>query len=1367
MTLVALDNVLRDWPMVRRFHADPRVRATELLLQERMPRAVDLVQVQTDGTEAGRLKPTTELGPAERIGRLDAFVPSTMLLSNGTYSVLLTAAGAGRSTYGELAVTRWREDATLDVGGFALYVQNMTTETAWSATYQPTCVRPDEYHVVFSPDAARFRRRDGAVETLTEAAVSPESHAELRRLTLTNHGTETVSLAVTSYAEIALAPQAADLAHPAFASLFVETEFAPEAGALLCSRRPRSAQESRVWLAHVSAGDGAGLNGPLVEHETSRARFVGRGRDLRSPAALLSGSRLSSTVGAVLDPVLSLRRMLTIAPGERAVVSFTLAAADSREEALELADRFSDPRAAARTFELAWTDARVELRHLAVSLEQAHRFQELAGSLMFNDRDRRASPSVLSSNDSGQQGLWAYGISGDRPILVVRVDDPSGTELVEELLLAHEYWRLNTLSVDLVILNEDPGGYLQPLQDVLMALVRRSPAQGHLDQPGGVFVIRGDLLSERDVRLLLTAARVVLATSRGRLSRQLARQQRPAPTAPAPTTIVSSAEPALDTPPPPLDPLDLLFANGRGGFMLDGRQYVIDLPPGETTPAPWINVVANDGFGFLVSESGSGFTWQGNSQANRLTPWSNDAISDPAGEAIYLRDEDTGRVWSPTPSPSPSGHAYRVRHGQGATWFEHTALGVQSDVALFVPPDDPVKIRRLRLRNVSDRPRRLTATVYVEWVLGTTRDRAAAHVVTEWDDSASALLARNRYSDAAGRVAFLAASAPAVSFTADRAEFLGRNGSRQLPAALAAGRSPLSGAAGAGFDPCGAIRVGLELEPGESGELVFLLGQARDEEHARMLVGAYREPAAAQAALEAALARWDELLGAVQVHTPDPAFDLMVNRWLLYQALGCRFWARSAFYQSGGAYGFRDQLQDVLAFVFTAPRLTREHILRAAARQFREGDVQHWWHHDTGQGVRTRCSDDLLWLPYVSAAYVAATGDWAILDEEVSFVEAPELDPEQGDWFGVPTVSTERGPLYEHCLRALERGMTQGPNDLPLIGDGDWNDGMNRVGHEGRGESVWLAWFLAATLDAFAPVCLKRGDTNRAERYRAEARRLAEAADRHAWDGAWYRRAYFDDGTPLGSSANDECVIDAIAQSWAVIAGVGDPTRARIAMRSVDEKLVRSDGGGLVLLLTPPFDATERDPGYIKGYVPGVRENGQYTHAALWVVLAAARLGDGDRAMELFALLNPINHARTPEDLTRYRAEPYVVAADVYAAPQHLGRGGWTWYTGSASWMYRIAVEALLGVRLDGDRLVLDPVIPESWPGFEVHYRRGPTTYTITVENPDGVSRGVRSVQLDGDELPGAAAPLPEDGREHDVRVVLGARGVGSSPAAR
>jgi cyclic beta-1,2-glucan synthetase len=1348
MTLLALTEALAGDPMRGRFHSEPIVQANELLLQERIPRLAAVTHAAEEEALAGRLVFEAAPDVTRYFESTQSSTPRIHLLSNGSLSVMVSTAGGGYCRRGDVAVTRWREDVTRDHWGQFCYVRDAHSGDVWSAAYQPTRRKPLEYAVTFSLDKAEFRRVDAGVETHLSVSVSTEDDAEVRCVTLTNLSATTRELDVTTYAEVVLATPAADVAHPAFGNLFVQTEFLQNEGAILATRRRRSADERPLWAVHVSAVDGASPG--VVQYETDRSRFLGRGHTPADPVAVIEDRPLSNTAGAVLDPILSLRRRLRLRPNESARVLFTTAVAETREQAVALADKYRDVGAAMRASSLAWTNAHVELRHLGISIEEAHTFLRLASRLLYVNPDLRPRPDLIARNRRGQSGLWAYGISGDLPVVVVRVSENEHVPLVRQALRAHEYWRLRGLRADLVILNEHPTTYLQAFNDELLAVVRASGSAPLVDKPGGVFVRRADLMPEEDRVLILTVARAVLVGGRGSLGQQIERAPRELE---LPPDLVPRRAADAEHAPPAVQP-EVDFANGLGGFADGAREYVVTLGDRQWTPAPWTNVVANPSFGFIVTESGGGYTWAENSRENRLTPWSNDAVSDPVGEAIYVRDEETGVFWTPTPLPVRGGGRYTVRHGQGYSAFEHTAYGVSAELILFVPADDPVKISRLRLRDVSGRRRRLTATSYAEWVLGVWREASAPFIVTEVDEATGALLARNPYnSDFAQRVAFADATPRPSTVTGERKEFLGRNGDPGSPNALR--RTHLAGQVGAGFDPCAALQVVVDLEPNGEADVTFVLGQAADLAEARALVERYRDPAEVSRALEAAVGRWDRLLDTVRVETPDHAMNAIVNRWLLYQSLGCRVWARTAFYQSGGAYGFRDQLQDVASVVYAAPEVAREHILRAAEHQFVDGDVQHWWHPPSNKGVRTRFSDDLLWLPFVTAHYVDVTGDTSILDEEVPFVEARQLGPHEDEAYLVPEVSAERASLYEHCVRAMDRSLAVGEHGLPLMGSGDWNDGMNRVGNEGRGESVWVAWFLTMTLRGFAPLCEARGD-ERAARYREHADAVVRAAEENAWDGGWYVRAYFDDGTPLGSTRNEECKIDSIAQTWGVISDAADPHRRAHAMASVEEYLVRR-GDGLIMLFTPPFDHSELDPGYIKGYVPGVRENGgQYTHAAVWVVLAYSLLGDGDRAGELFALLNPVNHAATRAGVHRYKVEPYVAAADVYAVPPHTGRGGWTWYTGSAGWMYRVAVESILGFTLRGAKLSMNPCIPRGWPGFTMTYRRGGSEYRIRVENPSAVCRGVGLVELDGQPVEGREVEVVDDGRTHEVRVVLG-----------
>ncbi len=1353
MSLLALSHVLLGRPMQRRFEADPLFQATLLLLQERIPRAVAFHPHTADRADM-RSTFTTPETPIRVLNTPDTPAPEVQLLSNGRYHVMVSNAGGGYSRWKDYAVTRWREDSTCDSWGNFCYLRDLTSGAFWSTALQPTQQRSETYEAIFTEGRAEFRRRDQGIDTHTEIVVSPEDDIELRRLRITNSSRVRRKLEITNYAEVVLAPAIADALHPAFSKLFVQTEIVQQPATLLCTRRPRSPDDATPWMFQLMAVHGVRNEG--LSHETDRMRFIGRGNTLAAPLALRTSGPLSNTAGSVLDPIAASRCVITLEPDQTAIIDMACGMADSRAACLGLVEKYQDRRLADRVFELAWTHSQVVLRQLNATEAEAQLYAKLAGAVIYTQSTLRAESAVLLRNRRGQSGLWGYSISGDLPILLLRIGEAGSMDLVRQLVQAHAWWRLKGLAVDLVIWNEEHDVYRQRLQEQILGLISAGLEAHVIDRPGGVFVRPAEQIAQEDRVLLQSVARVVIHDSRGSLAEQVMR--RPPPERRASALVPSRSHRAEGE--PVRAPDDLILHNGIGGFTPDGREYVIAPPAGERPPAPWVNVLANSRFGTVISEAGAAYTWCENAHELRLTPWHNDPVLDEAGEAFYLRDEESGHYWSPTSLPCPGETAYVTRHGFGISSFEHSECGIHSQLQVFVALDAAVKFSVLKIRNDSTRPRRVSAVGYVEWVLGDLRAKTVAHVLTEVAPDNGALYARNPYvNDYGDWVGFYAVDEAHRVFstiTCDRAEFIGRNGSLRRPQAL--GRTRLSGRTGAALDPCAAIQVPVQLAEGQTIEIVFRLGMGRSTDEADQLVRRFRGAAAANEALDAVQGYWRHTLNAVQVHTPDPALNVLANGWLVYQTLACRMWGRSGYYQSGGAYGFRDQLQDVMALVHAQPALMREHLLVCASRQFVEGDVQHWWHPPWGRGVRTHISDDYLWLPLALCRYVDATADTGVLSESAPFLEGRPVNPADDSYYDLPARSMQSASLYQHAARAVLHGLRFGPHGLPLMGGGDWNDGMNLVGHRGQGESVWLGFFLCEVLRQFSALASRHGDTAFAERCEHEREQLRQRLQAHAWDGAWYRRAYFDDGTPLGSAANRECQIDSIAQSWSVLSGAGDPARAQEAMESLDARLVRRDHK-LIQLLDPPFDQRGPNPGYISGYVPGVRENGgQYTHGAIWAAMAFAALGDRERAWALLNMINPVNHAHSLPDVMTYKVEPYVMAADVYGVAPHTGRGGWTWYTGSAGWMYRLIVESLLGLRLettkDGPRLRLMPCVPAQWNGYSIEYRYRRTRYHIEVTQGDA-DNGEAGVIVDGQAQAEMIVPLIDDLQVHQVNVTL------------
>ena len=1310
MTIVAIFNAVRSGMARDWFHNEPRIRAAELLLQERAPRDVMAFKPK----ESIAVSQVNDLAPTEprMLSPHAGNSPQTQLLSNGQFTTMLTAAGGGYSSWNGLAITRWQEDPVADNWGQFIYLREPRAKNWWSAAHMPAKTS-DDSTAIFSEHKVEFARTDGIWKTTTECIISPESNSEARRLTIENRGLTAREIEITSFAELVLSQQSADTAHPAFSKLFVETEFVAGVDALIATRRKRSPTDPEIWVAQIMLTNSENT-GPL-EYETDRGQFIGRCRDVCNPQAMASANALSNTTGAVLDPIFALRRKVRVPRARKTIVTLWTLVASSREALLDIIDHHSQSSAFDRALMMAWTQGQIQLRHLSIEPDEADLFQELGSSVIYANAAMRSANFIIANDIGAQNELWPLSISGDRPIILLRIDTIEDIEVVRQVVRAFEYWKSKRLAVDLVILNDRRASYVQDLQLALEALVRKLKAPNQSERGGGagdVFILRADITSQTALKVLAASARIVIYARRGSLAVQLSRLR-------AQTNITTSRskeftrQAKLPTR-SRLNRTDKHFYNGLGGFSEDGKEYVIYPSVDRPTTTPWTNVIANSKFGFHTSSDGAGYTWVGNSKEMQLTPWRNDPISNKASEAFYVTDINSGTLSSPTllPLRDQSGN-YVVRHGFGYTVFEREVDQLKMELSQYVPLTDSVKISKLRIYNNGTTARHLAVTFYAEWVLGASRPATAQFITTEIDVVTGALVVQNKWTPQfENQVVYVDMQGKQKSWTADRLEFVGRYSTLADPQGLAPGRE-LSNRVGAGLDPCAAMQVKITIEPGGHQDVTITLGAAANLGAAQTMIAKYRTEHGDKI-LNDVKQYWAKILGAVEVRTPDPAFDLMLNGWLLYQTLSCRMWARAGFYQASGAYGFRDQLQDSLALMLSRPDITREHILRAAARQFHEGDVQHWWLPSSGIGIRTRFSDDVVWLVYCVSRYVTVTGDDGILEELVPFIDGPKLQKDESHAFFQPTLFNEEATLYEHCVRALEQSMGTGKHGLPLMGEGDWNDGMNRVGAGGQGESVWLGWIIITTLKQFVKISAKRED-QKTGFWNEKIRTLTESMEKESWDGAWYRRAFYDDGTALGSSSNKECTIDAIAQSWAVISGVADTSRTKTAMGKVAKQLIMHDQK-IALLFTPPFNKTEKDPGYIKAYPPGIRENGgQYTHGSAWSIFAFSEIGQSENAWNLFKLLNPINHALTEEDVARYRVEPYVIAADVYSVAPHIGRGGWTWYTGAAGVLYRAGIEAILGIQKEGNILHVRNLAPKEWNKFDVSIKFKSAQYTITV----------------------------------------------------
>lgn len=1373
MSLMALDNVLNNNILQERFHNIPEIKATELLLKERVANNITFERkVDTNYLENKIEKQYFIPRIFEGIKSND---PEVLLLSNGSYSTMVTQYGSGYSKKDDMTVYRWKGDAVTDGLGMFFYIKDTVSKEYWSATYEP-CKRNLEYIAEFTLDKAKFQMKNEDIETNYQVVLSTEDDVEIRKIIIRNTGEYERSIEVTSYLEVTLSSFEADVVHPSFSNLFITTEFNEETQSLIGNRRARAKDGKTPYILNTIVLRDE--EKPQVSYETSRINFIGRDRDLKSPEVMDKTSSLSNTTGIVLDPIMSLRTKLIIKAGEEREIYYITAVGESKSEVLKLASKYRNIKTVEKVSETYNYSSQLELKYLGIKSAQANVYQSLASYILFLHSGRDNRENFIKGIKLNQENLWAYGISGDLPIVMMVVNNENDIDLVRQMVNMHYYLRNKGLKIDLVIYNEEEISYEEPLQKSIGEAVRNSSSRDTINKAAGVFIHNKATMGEEVKEFLIGIARLFIDSNNGSLVKQIEEAKRDEPkdylrhkelynvkrVRKQSLNDIVRVEKTEDKNSENIEvkkyknkgnenvectneKKNLEFFNGYGGFNRENNSYIIKLKDYEETPAPWINVISNEDFGFHISESGSAYTWCENSRENKITPWSNDWVTDPLGEALYIRDDNTGEYFSITPKPIRDGGEYVIEHSFGYSTFRHTAYNISGIMTAFSPKGEKLKLYKVTLENLSSIDKELSIAYYAQLVLGVHSYSTSKYISTYIKENY--IGGQNPYSKYFGKLkAYLSIQGgERQSFTGDRKEFIGVGGDLSRPSMLK--YEELSNSSGGTLDPCLAALSKIKLKAGEIKELVIILGQEEDDKLIEEKIVKYNNISEIDKSLEGVKEYWSNFLGNIQVKTPDPSMDYMLNGWLMYQTLSCRYLARTAFYQSGGAYGFRDQLQDSISIGILNPKVTRDQILRSASRQYVEGDVQHWWHPVVNAGIRTRFSDDLLWLPYVVIGYLESTGDYGILEEKAPYLEDDELRDGEDERYTIVNTSNKEGTIYEHCLKAIDRALKFGSHNIPLMGSGDWNDGMSTVGNKGKGESVWLGWFLYKILDGFTDICEKQNDNEKKEKYLKFQEFIKENQEKNGWDGEWYRRAYFDDGTPLGSRENDECKIDSLAQSWAVISGAGNIERSIEAMKSVDKYLVNKDNG-MIMLLSPPFNNSDLEPGYIKGYVPGVRENGgQYTHAAVWVILALTKLGMGDKALKYYNMINPINHSSTEREARNYKVEPYVMAADVYIKEPHGGRGGWSWYTGASGWMYKVGLEDILGLKkVSGKGYEIKPCVPSDWNEYEINLKDEMGEYHIKVIR--GKEKGIT---INGNKIQGDLIPKTEGKVEVVVKI--------------
>jgi len=1351
LILLSINNFLNNNIMQKRFMRNPSIKSANVLLQERMPEKMIVTKEKKEKIDTLKYVETGEYEQRvyNKIGRSE--LPISNVLSNENYTIYMDQFGQGFSKHNDIYLNKYRK-TNESFNGICFYIKDVKNKNLWTNTLKPNISTPSKYIVNFAPDRNKYLRTDGLIDTITKITISPDDDVEIRQIELKNNSNEEVYLEITSYFEPILSRIDDHIAHPAFCNLFLSYEYIEELNGIMIKRRSRDKSKNDKYALVLFFPDEDILGD--YEYEIDKTKFIGRDRSILNPIALESEKILQKQMNMTLNPIVALRRTIKIESNKSKKLNLILLFSENREDIIKTAEKYNSKDAVNRIFSLSRAKSIIEARYSNLKAKQINTFQKIAGYLLNSNLIRNFNIKNIDCKNKSQCDLWKFGISGDNPILLVKIKYVNDVETVKELLKAHEYLRLKNVVFDLVILNEEKNSYEKYVNEALLSAVLSSNSSYLLNSFGGIFILDSNNLKKEEKDLLQLVSSMIFDAHRGGIEEQIDELEDDIK-GELPNYVLEKEKRELykeynnDL----LALPELKYFNELGGFLENGKEYIIKLNKETKTPMPWSNILVNKQFGTLVTAAGGGYTWNKNSRENRLTTWYNETIEDIPAEVIYIKDKEEKTSWSITLNPKSNSQDYIAKFGFGYSEFINSNLGISTNLNIFVPQNDDVKINKLNIKNNMSYKRSLKIVYYLNLSLGMDIAKHAEYINIEKDETFNLIYLKNIFkNEFKDEFAYVSCSEKISGYTGSKEEFFGL-GDISNPQGL--NLINFSNQNSIGQSNIIAIEIDTEIDANESKDISIILGSTTSKEVAKDVAYKYYKISNCNKELENTKEFWNEHLNVLQVKTPVESTNILLNAWLLYQVISSRLWGRTGYYQSGGAFGFRDQLQDVLGIIYVLPEQVRAQIIEHAKHQFYEGDVEHWWHKESKKGIRTRFSDDLLWLAYVVEEYIRITDDTDILKEEVSYLDGDKLLDNEDEKYQETKESNIKGSIYEHVVKAIDRSLELGDKGLPFMGSGDWNDGMNTVGNKGNGQSVWLGFFLFDILNKILPICEMMCDKERIEIYKLKKEQLKNALNINAWDGRWFKRAFFDDGTPLGSIENDECRIDAISQSWACISNAADNDKKYICMESLENQLIDKENS-IIKLLDPPFNNTKLEPGYIKSYMPGVRENGgQYTHAAIWAIIAFCSLGLGEKAHEYFKMINPIENARTKEAANKYKVEPYVMAADVYSVGNLAGRGGWTWYTGSGSWMYKAGIENILGFNKKGNILTINPCIPAQWDEYSIRYKYEQTIYNIEVKNPNHKNTGVEEIYIDNIRSFKNEIELINDNNVHNIKLIM------------